>query len=205
MSERLYTVTEIFYSIQGEGIRTGEPSIFVRFAGCNMECEIVPGPRSPGGFKCDTDFSNGLKMKAEEIIERCRSLSSKCHWIVLTGGEPTLQLDDDLIMSLKANGYHLAIETNGTRDVPSGIDWITLSPKVRGHALRQRWAHEVKYVLADGQPLPEDVVQSCFKMLSPAFMESSIDMRAAQWCVQLAQENPEWRVSIQLHKLVGVK
>jgi organic radical activating enzyme len=200
-----YLITEIFYSLQGEGIRAGRPSLFVRFAGCNMKCSMKSGKRSPGGFDCDTDFKVRQQMTAEEIALECKRLAPSCKWIVLTGGEPALHIDSELLVVLKRFDFRLAIETNGTLPVSREIDWITVSPKVQGERLKQRFANEVKYVLTDGQDLPEPEVKAEHKLLSPAFKGNEMDRKALDWCVRLVQENPEWRLSVQLHKLWGVR
>src|SRR5207253_1896099 len=120
----------------------------------NMECRLEPGPRSPGGFDCDTEFESGRWMELDEILVHLKESGPECSWIVLTGGEPALQVDAMLIDALHNNGYRLAIETNGSIALSPGLDWITVSPKVAEHAIRQRTATEVKYVRSYGQGVP---------------------------------------------------
>ena len=144
MTNGRYLVNEWFYSLQGEGVRMGEPSLFLRFSKCNMECRTEPGPRSPGGFDCDTEFESGRWMQLDEIVAELHEAGPRCEWVVLTGGEPALQVDATLIDGLHAEGYRLAIETNGSVELPQGLDWVTVSPKVAEHAIRQRTATEVK-------------------------------------------------------------
>jgi organic radical activating enzyme len=125
--------------------------------------------------------------------------------VVLTGGEPALQVDRELIDAFHAARYRLAIETNGSRELPPGIDWVTVSPKVAEHALRQRSAHEVKYVRGYGQAIPQTVVQAEHYLISPAFDGPKVDARTLDWCIQLVKENPPWRLSVQQHKLWKVR
>ena len=127
------------------------PAIFVRFSKCNLLCTV-----ETHGFDCDTEFESGHDMSVEEIVAELAGLSEDCQWIVLTGGEPALQVDEALIEALHAAGYRLAIETNGTVALPAGLDWITVSPKVPEDALRQRTADEVKYVRSGGTGNPAD-------------------------------------------------
>lgn len=220
-----YKINEIFYSLQGEGMRAGEASVFVRFSGCNLKCAMEPGPKSPGGFDCDTEFESGRMMTAEEIASeieavliaggsRPEQMNSFPYWIVFTGGEPALQLDKALVDYLHVANFKLAIETNGTVNVDDlGLDWITVSPKVAEHALQQLKADEVKYVRGYGQSIPKTRVEARYKLVSPAF--DGVEVRRADvalpghnslaWCIQLVKANPEWRLSVQLHKAWGVR
>lgn len=213
---KTYTVNEMFWSPQGEGIRAGEMSLFLRFTGCNMLCAIEAGPKSPGGFDCDTEFASGTKMTADELIAalnevvpaaaRPPRVSGYKPWIVLTGGEPGLQADAGLVSRLHDAGYRVAIETNGSIDLSGrGIDWITVSPKVAEHAVRQLEADEVKYVRGYGQAIPKPACTARNQLISPAFNGLTIDRKALEWCVGLIRDNPEWRLSIQMHKAWGVR
>lgn len=195
-----YRINEIFYSVQGEGVRAGCPSLFVRFSKCNLLCTV-----ESHGFDCDTEFESGRDMSVEEIVVQLEHLSSNCEWIVLTGGEPALQVDETLVEALHSAGYKLAIETNGSRELPEGIDWITVSPKVREEEIRQRTANEVKYVRAKGQGIPETVVEAQHRLISPAFSGDSLDPETLAWCLRLVQDHPEWRISVQQHKGWGVR
>jgi len=209
---KYYTVNEMFWSPQGEGIRAGEMSLFIRFTGCNLRCRMEQADNSPGGFDCDTEFESGRKMSKDQIIEEAYRLVNKpAEWfqdpgrkepfVVFTGGEPSLQLDKDLVLSLQHAGFRCAIETNGSRDVSQlGLDWITVSPKVAEHAIRQLKANEIKYVRGYGQALPKPACSAEYQLISPAFDGSQIDYRAYEWCLELIKENPEWRLSVQQHK-----
>jgi len=195
-----YRINEIFFSLQGEGVRVGQPSLFVRFSKCNLTCRI-----ETHGFDCDTEFESGTDLTADEILADLRALTRECRWVVLTGGEPALQVDAELIETLHEAGYRLAIETNGTVELPQGLDWVTVSPKVAEHAIRQRVADEVKYVRGYGQALPETVVEADHYWVSPAFEGERIDPRTLDWCVRLVKANPQWGLSVQMHKFIGLR
>jgi 7-carboxy-7-deazaguanine synthase len=195
-----YAVNEMFYSLQGEGVRAGTPNLFLRFAGCNLTCK-----QETQGFDCDTEFVSSRKMTLDEITRELVDLSRECRWVIVTGGEPGLQVDGELIDRLHEDGYKLAIETNGSVALPDGLDWITVSPKVAEHAIRQRTAHEVKYVRGYGQGIPKTVVQAEHYVISPAFNGMDLDRKTLDWCIRLAKENPPWRLSLQQHKLWSIR
>lgn len=201
-----YRINEIFYSIQGEGGRTGEPSIFIRFTGCNLRCAKEPSDRSPGGFDCDTEFESGRPMTDAEILAEVQRVGGACRWIVFTGGEPALQLTPELVRMFQKEKYQCAIETNGTIDISElGLDWVCVSPKVAEHAIRQTAAHEVKYVRNVGQAIPRTRVRAELKYISPAFDAQGLDADTLFWCIELVKENPEWRLSVQSHKAWRVR
>jgi len=210
-----YTVNEIFWSPQGEGMRAGQMSVFVRFTGCNLRCRMEAADDSPGFFDCDTEFASGRKLCAHEIVDEARALVGKTQawydaggmaWVVFSGGEPGLQVDRELVDALHAAGFRCAIETNGSKDVSGlGLDWITVSPKVAEHAVRQLTADEVKYVRGYGQAVPKPACAATHQLISPAFDGWTLDPRAVKWCLQLIRENPEWRLSMQQHKAWHVR
>ena len=201
-----YTVNEIFYSLQGEGIRAGTANVFVRFSGCNMECDVEEGPKSPGGFRCDTEFVSSRKQSLDELMQSILDIAPKSHRAaILTGGEPGLQITPELLSMLRANQFYIAIETNGSIPLPDGIDWITVSPKVAEHAIRQRWAHEVKYVRGYGQAIPKTVVKADHYLISPAFDGENVSQRTLGWCIDLVKDNPPWRLSLQTHKFMRIR
>lgn len=197
---KTYRINEIFSTLQGEGINAGTPCIFVRFSACNQACR-----QETHGFDCDTEFVSGRKMTMDDLTKSIKKLRSKAKWIVLTGGEPALQVDKSLISTLHKLNYRLAIETNGSIKLPSGIDWITVSPKVAEHAIRQRKANEVKYVRKKGQQIPKTVVKADHYFISPAFKGHGLDKEDLNWCVQLVKKNPEWKLSVQQHKIWGIR
>jgi len=197
---KTYRVNEIFCSLQGEGVRSGTVSLFLRFSGCNQVCTV-----DTQGFQCDTDFADGRSMTLDEIVAELRQADEHCEWVLLTGGEPALQVDRELIDALHDAGFKLAIETNGSIALPKGLDWITVSPKVPEAQIKQRTANEVKYVRGYGQDLPHAVVKASHYLVSPAFEGDELDPKALQWCIDLVQKNPAWRLTLQMHKLWGIR
>lgn len=211
-----YWINEIFYSYQGEGYRAGTLNAFVRFRGCNMACVKEAGPKSPGGFDCDTEFESGTKMEAGDIIDTCERMMDayfarvgeevKHPNVIFTGGEPGLQLDEYLVAEFKGRGWYTAIETNGSIDVSGlGLDWISVSPKVAEHAIRQMTADEVRYVRGFMQAIPKPRCEAKHKLISPAFDGNTLQEEVMAWCEQLVRENPEWAISLQKHKIMGVR
>lgn len=196
MPQRSYQINEIFYSLQGEGIRAGSANFFLRFSGCNQTCK-----KETHGFDCDTEFVSGRKMTFDDIMKEFSTLAPQCKSVICTGGEPALQLDKELVDQFHAAGFYVAIETNGSINIDGlGINWITVSPKVAEHAIRQKFANEVKYVRGYGQAIPKTVVDADHYLISPAFAGLDFDDRSLEWCVKLVKENPAWKLSIQQHK-----
>ena len=206
-----YRVNEIFYTLQGEGAHSGIPAVFIRFSGCNLRCPW-----------CDTEFAEFREMDAEAIVAEALELydvpNARRKMCVLTGGEPSLQVDKPLIDALHAAGFYICIETNGTRPLPDGIDWITCSPK-ENTKLALHKVNEVKVVFT-GSYDPEiwrTQLQAEHWMLQPLryngewLMISGID----EWendsndnldeTVRYILAHPFWRLSVQLHKIVGLR
>ncbi len=208
MSAKTYMIKEIFYTLQGEGVRKGCASTFVRFAGCNLNCK-----KEEVGFDCDTDWFGGEKMTGQQILDKVSSIDNGCRWIVFTGGEPTLQLDDQLVTLFKQHGYSLAIESNGTHECPKGLDWICVCPKRPDDQIMQREVNELKLVLKDGMEIPTYTIGAEHHILSPAFeTPDRMDVTTnhlpdpnLRWVIQKCLENPKWRVSVQDHKAWGVR
>ena len=196
-----YYVNEVFYSLQGEGMRAGEASVFLRFSGCNVRCSL-----QTHGFDCDTEYVSNRRQTLEELVEDVNNLAGPCRWVVLTGGEPGLQATPELVSALHDCGLQVAIETNGSIDVSHlNLDWITVSPKVAEHAIKQLQADEVKYVRGYGQGIPKPRCKATHQLISPATCGHLIDRKALKWCINLVQESPDWRLSVQQHKLWGVR
>ena len=202
---REYAINEIFLTVQGEGVRAGTAAVFLRFAACNLTCS---GTEVEGAFQplCDTEFASFRKLTGEQILAEIRDVAHEVRWIVCTGGEPALQLDGPLVSLLRSAGFLLAIETNGTVNVDTlALDWVCVSPKVAEHALQQLTAHEVKYVRAVGHGIPRPRIRADHYVLSPAAQGPTLDPRTIQWCVDLVLAHPQWRLSVQQHKLWGVR
>ena len=183
-----YKINEIFYSLQGEGANAGTPAVFVRFSGCNLRCSF-----------CDTDFNEYTEMTAEEILDRIGQYPS--NFVVLTGGEPSLQTDDALLEALHEQDYVIAIETNGTRELPFGIDWVTVSPKEGSKVVLQE-ADEVKVVYT-GQDVVQylDINAECY-YLQPCWKDGHDNREEV---IAYCLEHPEWSLSVQLHKILNIK
>ncbi|MDR1756053.1 MAG: 7-carboxy-7-deazaguanine synthase QueE [Culturomica sp.] len=191
-------VKEIFYSLQGEGGRQGEASIFIRLAGCNLHCSF-----------CDTDHGEGSEMELTAILSYIRPFPAK--WIVWTGGEPSLQLNNEVLSFFRKEGYLQAIESNGTRPLPELLDYRVISPKganpAYAKALNPR-AEEVRLPVKKGDPLPpvELLPQASCYFLSPVFEEQEAKTREnILYCVACIKEHPHWRLSLQMHKLIGIE
>ena len=184
-------VNDIFYSIQGEGRNTGRAAVFVRFAGCNLKCPF-----------CDTDFDSFEELSDDEILRRIQSFPS--HFVVLTGGEPSLQVDEGLVALLHKHGYELAMETNGTHTIVPGIDWITCSPK--GRTVIRR-CDELKCVFTGADSVPDTSgISAPLRYLQPCDVDDSArNATIVGECVEYIKAHPEWRLSLQTHKLVGFK
>ncbi len=189
-------VNEIFYSLQGEGGRVGEPSIFIRLTECNLACSF-----------CDTDFAEGDDMSLGKIADTISQYAGK--WIIWTGGEPTIQLKDEHVAFFKEKGYKQAIETNGTRQVPSLIDYITCSPKKKYEDIRKKipTVNEIRIPIAVGDVLPDiSVFPKADKyFVSPIFDGDKINIENVNYCVDLVKENPDWCLSLQVHKLIYIE
>ena len=184
-------VNDIFYSLQGEGRNTGRAAIFIRFAGCNLKCPF-----------CDTDFSQYEEMSDEDILNRIKSYPSR--FVVLTGGEPSLQVDKQLVDLLHSHGYELAMETNGTHPIVDGIDWITCSPK--GNTQIKR-CNELKCIFEEDTQKPDDHgICADYKYLQPCdVQDTERNVQIVKRCFDYILQHPEWRMSLQTHKLVGFK
>ena len=176
-------INEIFYSIQGEGYYTGSPAVFIRFSNCNLSCEF-----------CDTNHTDGQLMSYDYILSQIKKYN--CNHIVLTGGEPTLQITSDFLFLLKEEGYYLQIETNGTNEVNSYIDWVTVSPK-------KNWVvkkgSELK-VVYQGQDL--DLYKDTdflFYYLQPC---SNNNIKET---INKIKEECIWKLSIQMHKILNIQ
>ena len=208
-----YSVKEIFYTLQGEGAQAGRPAVFCRFAGCNLwsgrERDRV---RAICQF-CDTEFvgtdgSGGGKFPTpRELAHRVASHwpandSSGRRFVVCTGGEPLLQLDEPLIDALHAEGFEIAVETNGTQPAPRGLDWICVSPKA-GAPLMLRAGNELKLVYPQAGALPQQFEGLAFTHFFLQPMDGPERERNTQLAMAFCKSRTKWRLSLQTHKLVG--
>lgn len=189
-------VNEIFYSLQGEGGRQGEASIFIRLTKCNLACDF-----------CDTDFETGEEMTMPQLLDRIAQYP--CKWIIWTGGEPTLQLKDEHLKFFAGHGYKQAIETNGTRPVPSLLDYIACSPKGNYEKLKSiiPFAHEIRIPVKKGDAIPDTTMLPAATnyFLSPVFDGDRLNMENIAYCVDFIKNNPQWKLSLQIHKLIHIE
>ena len=192
-------VNEIFYSLQGEGAKTGTPAVFVRFSGCNLKCPF-----------CDTDFKDGKEMDEYEIVDEVCRLGIQAPLVVLTGGEPTLQATPELIDLLQQNGFEVAMETNGTRTAPYNVNWLTISPKQAyvgnvGKPVVMK-CQELKVVF-DGKNEPEDYgIRADHYYLQPCDTgEPALNAQIIEQCVEYIKQNPKWKLSLQTQKILNVR
>ncbi len=185
MAMKKYHVNEIFYSLQGEGYYTGTPAVFLRFSGCNRACSF-----------CDTDFHSFREMTAEEIADAVSAFPAR--HLVATGGEPLLQLDCELLRQLKLKGFYVQVETNGSCPVPTGVDWVTCSPKDAPWCVDR--IDELKIVY-QGQ----DVEELARLLAAPRlFLQPCSGLNTAE-TVAYILAHPHWRLSLQTHKLIDIQ
>ena len=193
-----YKINEIFYSIQGEGSRAGTANVFIRFAGCDLVC----------GF-CDTEFESYTEMSGSEIRALVMKLMSSPRTVILTGGEPTLQYDQELHDELRGAGVILiAIETNGGTKPKAFVDWVSCSPKVAEHVVATNYPeglNELRYVRHPGQGIPQPKCKADNFFLSPEFRGNTLDAESLRHCIELVKSNPTWKLSVQQHKLWRVR
>lgn len=197
----MYRINEIFYSLQGEGRWAGRAALFIRFAGCNLRCPF-----------CDTDFTASTPYSAEALLRRLQELSPTCRFVVLTGGEPTLQADEALTQLLHQHGYYIAIETNGTHEVPNGIDWVTCSPKDAYVSIAAaqpilRKANEIKWVFDGIHEVPDYAeIDATYRYLQPCDTgNTETNEQTLQSLIRYIKEHPEWQLSLQLHKILRIQ
>ena len=196
-------VNEIFYSLQGEGYHAGRAAVFIRLSGCNLKCPF-----------CDTDFSASEEMSVDEIVNEVTNYSEECRFVVITGGEPTLQNCVSLIDELHRKGYYVAMESNGTRQAPYNIDWLTISPKSpfvnsKAAVIKQKTCHELKLVF-DGKHDPQIILSIMQKAdhlyLQPCdtgFIRPNEEIMKK--CVEYIKKNPIWKISLQTQNILKVR
>ncbi len=209
-----YSVKEMFPTLQGEGLQAGCAAVFLRFAGCNLWSGLEKDRAAAVCQFCDTDFvgvdgtHGGKFASAEALAATVASLwpahSSQNKLVVCTGGEPLLQLDDALIAALHAEGFRIAIETNGTIAAPAGIDWICVSPKA-GAKLIQTSGNELKLVYPQPAAMPEqfETLQFQHFLLQP--MDGPDRTENTRKAIDYCMAHPQWRLSVQTHKMIGIR
>jgi 7-carboxy-7-deazaguanine synthase len=208
-----YAVKEIFLTLQGEGAHAGRAAVFCRFSGCNLWSGREQDRASAVCQFCDTDFVGtdgtlgGRYASADELADMIAvqwTGEATNRYVVLTGGEPMLQLDRALVDALHARGFAIGVETNGTIAPPDGLDWICVSPKA-GADLIVRKGHELKLVYPQAEALPEAFAGLAFERFSLQPMDgpdvNENTARAIDYCLQ----HPQWRLSVQTHKTIGIR
>ncbi len=209
----MYSVKEIFYTLQGEGANAGRPAVFCRFAGCNLWTGREEDRASAICSFCDTDFvgtdgAGGGKFRNAEsladVVEQCWAAGHHNNrFVVCTGGEPLLQLDLPLIAALHARGFEIAVETNGTIAAPAGIDWICVSPKATAE-LKQLVGDELKLVYPQAQARPERFEGLAFKHFLLQPMDGPHAAENTKAATEYCLAHPKWRLSLQTHKMIGI-
>lgn len=209
----MYSVKEIFYSIQGEGYYSGRPAVFCRFAGCNLWSGREEDREKALCRFCDTDFwgangtDGGIYEDANALVQKIARhwpQSAERRFVVCTGGEPLLQMDDNFIAALHDAGFEIAVETNGTITAPSGIDWICVSPKA-GVELLQTGGDELKLVYPQKGAEPEQYLKLNFRHFFLQPMDGVNCEGATQETLDYVLSHPGWRISLQLHKILNVR
>ena len=207
-----YAVKEIYYTLQGEGANTGRPAVFLRFAGCNLWTGREEDRADAVCTFCDTDFvgtdgPGGGKFAAAGDLARAVAAAwpngSGTPFVVCTGGEPLLQLDAPLVQALHAAGFEIAVETNGTQQPPPGLDWLTVSPKA-GALLLLETGDELKLVYPQAGAEPERFAGLAFRHFFLQPMDGPDRERNTGLAVAYCLAHPQWRLSLQTHKLLGI-
>ncbi|MFK7808649.1 MAG: 7-carboxy-7-deazaguanine synthase [Saprospiraceae bacterium] len=209
----MYKVKEIYYTLQGEGAHTGRPAIFCRFTGCNLWTGLEKDRSKAICQFCDTDFwgmdgENGGKYSAIELAQKVMSLwpdeTQGEPYVVCTGGEPLLQLDEELIAAFHKAGLTIAVETNGTILPPAGLDWICVSPKANAELLLEK-GHELKLVYPQINAEPTLYEHLDFEHFFLQPMDGPRGLQNTQLTLKYCLENPKWRLSLQTHKWLEIK
>lgn len=210
---RMYSIKEIFYTLQGEGFHAGRPAVFCRFSGCNLWSGREADRAGAACNFCDTDFvgtdgeNGGKYLDAAAVADRIVSLwpgdAPQNRFVVFTGGEPLLQLDTALLEAMHARGFECAVETNGTLEAPAGLDWITVSPKGT-QPVKLRRANELKlvYPQADARPERFTGFDAGHFFLQP--MDGPHVRENTRATVDYCKAHPQWRLSLQTHKVLGI-
>ena len=208
----MFSVKEIYYTIQGEGYHSGRPAVFCRFSGCNLWSGREEDRSKAICQFCDTNFwgtdgENGGKYSTEGLVNTIRSLypeNLQNPFVVCTGGEPALQVNDELVKALQVEGFEVAIETNGTHELPSSLDWVCMSPKANTEIIIQK-GDEIKVVIPQSNMDLEAFEKYDFDHFYVQAMESEDWEKNINHAVQFVMANPQWKLSVQTHKHLGIK
>ncbi len=210
----MYSVKEIFYTLQGEGANAGRPAVFCRFAGCNLWTGREDDRARAVCTFCDTDFvgtdgEGGGKFAdaaalADAVERAWPAAAPDNRFVVCTGGEPLLQLDGPLIGALHARGFEIAVETNGTIEAPAGIDWICVSPKAEAE-LKQVLGDELKLVYPQAKAPPERFERLAFRHFLLQPMDGPLVAENTKAATDYCLAHPKWRLSLQTHKMIGIR
>lgn len=195
-------VSEIFYSLQGEGARMGTPTIFIRLQGCKAKFACAKL-----GIKCDTEFESGREMQISDIENWIENNAPNCKEITWTGGEPTDQLTEQIVSYFKEKGFFQAIETSGLNPAPNGLDFICVSPKVAEHIVKKNFPNgvsELRYVRHKGQGIPQPLLKAEHYWISPHSDGFTINNENLKHCIELCVANPQWKLSLQNHKIWNI-
>lgn len=205
-----YAVKEIFLTLQGEGMQAGRRAVFLRFSGCNLWTGREQDRANAQCTFCDTDFvgmdgENGGRYEADALAARVETLwgSGERRLVVITGGEPLLQLDAPLLDALHARGFEVAVETNGTIAAPAGIDWICVSPKGKAEVV-QRSGNELKLVWPQPDVDPGEIATWAFDHFLIQPMDCADAATARDAAIAFVMAHPRWKLSLQSHKLIGL-
>jgi len=212
-----YAVKEMFYTLQGEGAQAGRAAVFCRFAGCNLWTGREQDREKAVCSFCDTDFvgtdgQGGGKFASADALAQAidakwprdeQGCKTGTPYVVCTGGEPLLQLDSPLITALKVHGFEIAVETNGTQPAPEGLDWICVSPKADAEVVLTR-GNELKLVYPQPLALPERFADLAFDHFFLQPMDSLLQKQNTKAAIAYCMAHPQWKLSIQMHKVVGI-
>ncbi len=208
-----YKIKEIFYTLQGEGAQAGRPAVFCRFSGCNLWSGREQDRHKAICQFCDTDFwgtdgENGGSYTKTDLVAKVLSLWPREQplsqpYVVCTGGEPMLQLDQDLVDELHQVGFEIAVETNGTIEAPIGIDWVCVSPKA-GADLLITQGQELKLVYPQPEAMPEKFKHLNFEHFYLQAMDGPDIQQNTQDTLQYCLQNPQWKLSLQTHKILNI-
>lgn len=193
-------VSEIFYSLQGEGARVGSANVFIRLQGCKTKDACYAS-----GVRCDTEFESGSEITVEALARAATQFG--CRNIIWTGGEPAQQLTTEIVDYFSERNFYQSIETSGLFPVPNNLDYVCVSPKVAEHVIKKNFPNgvdELRYVRHSGQSIPEPAIAAKHYFISPHSDGAELNAENLKHCIELVKQNPKWKLSIQLHKIFNI-